>query len=48
MMKYSMGLPPVRYMECPRTALTTVNVRLVDHVAVGDSETVSFAERGWL
>ena len=29
-------------------ALATVNVRVLDHVVVGDGETVSFAERGWL
>ena len=29
-------------------ALGTVNVRVLDHLVVGDGETVSFAERGWL
>ena len=29
-------------------ALATVNVRVLDHVVVGDGETVSFAERGLL
>lgn len=31
-----------------REALALVDVRLLDHVVVGDGETVSFAERGWL
>ena len=29
-------------------ALSTVDVRVLDHLVVGDGETVSFAERGWL
>ena len=29
-------------------ALSTVGVRVLDHLVVGDGETVSFAERGWL
>ena len=29
-------------------ALALVDVRLLDHMVVGDGETVSFAERGWL
>ena len=29
-------------------ALATVDVRVLDHLVVGDGETVSFAERGWL
>lgn len=31
-----------------RQALGLVEVRLLDHVVVGDSASVSFAERGWL
>ena len=31
-----------------RDALTLVDVRLLDHIVVGDGEVVSFAERGWL
>jgi DNA repair protein RadC len=31
-----------------RQALALVEVRLLDHVIVGDIETVSFVERGWL
>jgi DNA repair protein RadC len=31
-----------------RQALALVDVRLLDHVIVGDLETVSFVERGWL
>ncbi len=31
-----------------REALALVDVRLLDHVVVGDGETASFAERGWL
>lgn len=31
-----------------REATALVDVRLLDHVVVGDGETVSFAERGWL
>lgn len=31
-----------------RQALALVEVRLLDHVIVGDLDTVSFAERGWL
>ena len=29
-------------------ALATVDVHVLDHLVVGDGETVSFAERGWL
>ena len=29
-------------------ALATVDVRVLDHLVVGDGETVSFTERGWL
>ena len=29
-------------------ALATVDVRVLDHLVIGDGETVSFAERGWL
>ena len=29
-------------------ALGTVDVRVLDHLVVGDGEAVSFAERGWL
>ena len=29
-------------------ALATVDVRVLDHLVVGDGETVSFVERGWL
>ena len=29
-------------------ALGTVDVRVLDHLVVGDGETVSFSERGWL
>lgn len=29
-------------------ALALVDVRLLDHLVIGDGETVSFAERGWL
>lgn len=29
-------------------AASLIDVRLLDHVVVGDGETVSFAERGWL
>lgn len=31
-----------------KTALDTVDIRLLDHFVVGDREVVSFAERGWL
>ena len=31
-----------------RDALALVEVRLIDHFVIGDGETVSFAERGWL
>ena len=31
-----------------RDAVELVDVRLLDHVVVGDGEVVSFAERGWL
>lgn len=29
-------------------ALSTVDIRVLDHMVVGDGEVVSFAERGWL
>ena len=29
-------------------ALALVDIRVLDHVVVGESESVSFAERGWL
>ncbi len=29
-------------------ATALIDVRLLDHVVIGDGETVSFAERGWL
>jgi DNA repair protein RadC len=29
-------------------AASLIDIRLLDHVVVGDGETVSFAERGWL
>lgn len=29
-------------------ALALVDVRVLDHIVIGDAETVSFAERGWL
>ena len=31
-----------------REAVELVDVRLLDHIVVGDGEIVSFAERGWL
>ncbi len=31
-----------------KEAAALIDVRLLDHVVVGDGETVSFAERGWL
>ncbi len=31
-----------------KEATALIDVRLLDHVVVGDGETVSFAERGWL
>jgi len=31
-----------------RDALGLVDIRVLDHLVVGDGETVSFAERGWL
>lgn len=31
-----------------RQALVLVEIRLLDHVIVGDADTLSFAERGWL
>jgi len=31
-----------------KEALALVDVRVLDHIVVGDGETVSFAERGWL
>jgi DNA repair protein RadC len=29
-------------------ALALIDVRTLDHIVVGDTETISFAERGWL
>jgi len=29
-------------------AMTLVDVRVLDHMVVGDGEVASFAERGWL
>ena len=29
-------------------AIATVDMHVLDHLVVGDGETVSFAERGWL
>ena len=29
-------------------ALSLVEVRVIDHVVIGDGATTSFAERGWL
>lgn len=37
-----------RLTERLRDALALVDIRLLDHVVVGDGDTVSFAERGWL
>lgn len=37
-----------RITERLREALALVDIRLLDHVVVGDADTVSFAERGWL
>lgn len=31
-----------------RAALDLMDIRLLDHVVVGDADTVSFADRGWL
>lgn len=31
-----------------RDALALIDVRVLDHIVIGDNETVSFAERGWL
>jgi len=31
-----------------RDAMTLIDIRLMDHLVVGDGEVVSFAERGWL
>ena len=31
-----------------REAVALIDVRLIDHVVVGDGEAISFAERGWL
>ena len=31
-----------------REALALIDVRILDHIVIGDSEHVSFAERGWL
>lgn len=37
-----------RITERLREALTLIDVRVLDHFVIGDGETVSFAERGWL
>ena len=37
-----------RVTERLRDALSLVDVRVLDHIVVGDRETASFAERGWL
>lgn len=37
-----------RITERLRDALALVDIRLLDHVIVGDGECVSFSERGWL
>lgn len=37
-----------RITERLRDALALVDIRLLDHVIVGDAECVSFSERGWL
>ncbi|EGG99083.1 DNA repair protein RadC [gamma proteobacterium IMCC2047] len=34
--------------EQVRKAMSLIGVRVLDHMVVGDSEVVSFAERGWL
>ncbi len=31
-----------------KSALALVDIRVLDHIVVGDGETVAFAERGWL
>ncbi len=31
-----------------REALALIDVRLIDHLVIGDAQTVSFVERGWL
>jgi len=31
-----------------QSALSLIEVRVLDHIVVGDGETVSFAERGWM
>jgi DNA repair protein RadC len=31
-----------------KEALELIDVRVLDHIVVGDGESVSFAERGWL
>lgn len=37
-----------RITERLRDALALVDIRLLDHIVVGDCDSVSFAERGWL
>ena len=37
-----------RITERLRDALALVDIRLLDHIVVGDGETVSLAERGWI
>ena len=37
-----------RITERLTNALSTIDVALLDHMVVGDSEIVSFAERGWI
>jgi len=37
-----------RITERLKNALATIDVSLLDHMVVGDSEIVSFAERGWM
>jgi DNA repair protein RadC len=37
-----------RITERLRDALALVDIRLLDHVIVGDSECVSFSEKGWI
>ena len=48
-----LGLLGERILDCAITgrleqALATVDVRVLDHMVVGNGETVSFADRGWL
>jgi DNA repair protein RadC len=37
-----------RITERLRDALGLVDIRLLDHIIVGDADCVSFSERGWL